>query len=334
MSTQNLPYIKVYNSVNSAANTIASASGKVSVKDGSAGGYELLSFLTSKAIAGAERVMAKAERSKRMFETITGVAADVEFSFIITQDIDELGGDGLAQVKISVVADATDDVNSIALKLVDQINANKQLKVTASRPTNDDVQIDGDSGYPLFSISNEVNVAFNETTGVADQATESGASTANGQCTITVGPGEGDNFQAGDTVTLAGFGAGDGDYVVASAAGTSIVVFTEGATITSNPGGTVTYKAQEAVQTGANLKALGKAENLKYADANPHSELLDATLYTKAFFSFYAPKGSGGFNEQSGDQRFNLELYWDQSIAAATYDALETAVDAIIAALP
>jgi len=84
----------------------------------------------------------------------------LNFLFIISQDIDEPGGDGLAQVKISVVADATDDVNSVALKLVNQINANKQLKVTASRPSNDDVQITGDAGYPLFSISNEVNVAF------------------------------------------------------------------------------------------------------------------------------------------------------------------------------
>jgi len=332
MSTQNLPYIKVYNSVNSAANTIASAGGKVTVKDGSSNGYALLDFLTSKAIAGAARTMALAERPKIMFETITGVSTGTEFSFIISQDIDEPGGDGLAQVKISVVADATDDVNSIALKLVNQINANKQLKVTASRPSNDDVEITGDAGYPLFSISNEVNVSFDDTTG-GTPATESGATTANGQCVITV-TGNGLNFRPGDTVTLASFGAGNGDYVVAASALNTVTVFTEGATITSGPGGTVVSNAQEARQVGADLKALGKAENLKYADTNPHSELLDATLYTKAEFSFYAPKGSGGFNEQSGDQRFDLELYWDQSIATATYDALETAVDAIIAALP
>lgn len=330
MSTQNLPYIKVYNSVNSAANTIASAGGKVTVKDGSSSGHALLDFLTSKAIAGAARTMALAERPKIMFETITGVSTGTEFSFIISQDIDEPGGDGLAQVKISVVADATDDVNSIALKLVNQINANKQLKVTASRPSNDDVEITGDAGYPLFSISNEVNVAFADTTG-GTPATESGATTANGQCVITV-TGNGLNFRPGDTVTLSGM-TGDGDYVVAASDTNTVTVFTEGATIATG-GGTVVSNAQEARQVGADLKALGKAENLKYADGQPHSELLDATLYTKAEFSFYAPKGSGGFNEQSGDQRFDLELYWDQSIAAATYDALETAVDAIIAALP
>jgi len=332
MSTQNLPYIKVYNSVNSAANTIASAGGKVTVKDGSSNGYALLDFLTSKAIAGAARTMALAERPKIMFETITGVSTGTEFSFIISQDIDEPGGDGLAQVKISVVADATDDVNSIALKLVNQINANKQLKVTASRPSNDDVEITGDAGYPLFSISNEVNVSFADTTG-GTPATASGASTANGQCVITV-TGAGLNFRPGDTVTLASFGAGNGDYVVAASATNTVTVFTEGATITYAASGTVESNAQEARQVGADLKLLGKAENLKFADGQPHSELLDATLYTKAEFSFYAPKGSGGFNEQSGDQRFDLELYWDQSIAAATYDALETAVDAIIAALP
>jgi len=334
MSTQNLPYIKVYNSVNSAANTIASASGKVSIKDGSASGYELLSFLTSKAIAGAERVMAKAERVKVMTATVGSTAAGTEHSFIISQDIDEPGGDGLAQVKIQYTAVAGDTVTDVAAALVKGINANKSLKLSATSALGV-VTITADAGYPLFDLSNLAgNITKADITGVADVATETGVATANGQCTITVGAGEGDNFQAGDTVTLAGFGGGNGDYVVASAGGTSIVVFTEGATITSSPGGTVTYKAQEAVQTGANLKALGKAENLKYADVQPHSQLLDATLYTKAFFSFYAPKGSGGFNEQSGDQRFNLELYWDQSIAAATYDALETAVDAIIAALP
>lgn len=335
MSTQNLPYIKVYNSVNSAANTISTASGKVTVKDGESTGYKLLEFLTSKAIAGAARTMALAERPKIMFETITGVSAGTEFSFIISQDVDEVGGDGLVQVKILVVADANDDVNSVALKLVNQINAHKSLKVTASRPSNDDVEITGVAGYPLFSISNEVNVAFADTTG-GTPATASAVATANGQCVIDLGAGEAAAFQAGDTVTLASFSAGNGNYVVAAVdtAGDTVTVFTEGATITYVAAGTVVSNAQEARQVGADLKAIGKAENLKFADTNPHSQLLDATLYTKANFSFYAPKGSGGFNEQSGDQRFDLELYWDQSIAAATYDALETAVDAIIAALP
>lgn len=332
MSTQNLPYIKVYNSVNSAANTISSASGKVSVKDGTSGGYELLSFLTSKAIAGAERVMAKAERVKVMTATVGSTSAGTEHSFIISQDIDEPGGDGLAQVKIQYTAVAGDSVISVAAALVKGINANKSLKLSATSALGV-VTITADAGYPLFELSNLVgNISIADVTG-GTPATASGASTSNGQCVITV-TGLGLNFQPGDTVTLASFNAGNGDYVVAASATNTVTVFTEGATITYVAAGTVVSNAQEAVQTGANLKALGKAENLKYADTNPHSELLDATLYTKAFFSFYAPKGSGGFNEQSGDQRFNLELYWDQSIAAATYDALETAVDAIIAALP
>ena len=334
MSTQNLPYIKVYNSVNSAANTIASAGGKVTVKDGSSSGHALLDFLTSKAIAGAARTMALAERVKVMTATVGSTAAGTEHSFIISQDIDEPGGDGLAQVKVQYTAVAGDSVTSVAAALVKGINANKSLKLSATSALGV-ITITADAGYPLFELSNLVGgITKADITGVAVAASESGASTANGQCTLTVGAGEGDNFQAGDTVALASFTAGDGDYIVASAAGTSIVVFTEGATITSSGSGTVTYKAQEARQVGADLKALGKAENLKYSDVQLHSELLDATLYTKAEFSFFAPKGSGGFNEQSGDQRFDLELYWDQSIAAATYDALETAVDAIIAALP
>jgi len=333
MSTQNLPYIKVYNSVNSAANTIESAGGRVTVKDGSSNGYALLDFLTSKAIAGAARTMALAERVKVMTATVGSTATGTEHSFIISQDIDEPGGDGLAQVKASYVASAGDTVTDVASALKDVINANKSLKLSATSALGV-VTITADAGYPLFELSNLAgNITEADVTGVADQESESAASTANGQCDITIG--DTSAFQVGDTVTLAAFTAGNGDYIVSAIPdGTSLFVFTEGATITSSGSGTVTYNAQEARQVGADLKTLGKAENLKYADTNPHSELLDATLYTKAEFSFFAPKGSGGFNEQSGDQRFNLELYWDQSIAAATYDALETAVDAIIAALP
>ena len=101
MSTQNLPYIKVYNSVNSAANTISTASGKVTVKDGSSSGYKLLEFLTSKAIAGAARTMALAERVKVMTATVGSTAAGTEHSLTIVQDVDEPGGDGLAQVKVA-----------------------------------------------------------------------------------------------------------------------------------------------------------------------------------------------------------------------------------------
>jgi hypothetical protein len=267
-----------------------------------------------------------------MTATVGSTAAGTEHSFIISQDIDEPGGDGLAQVKVQYTAVAGDTVTDVASALKDAINANKSLKLSATSALGV-ITITADAGYPLFELSNLVgNITKADVTG-GTPATESGATTSNGQCVITV-TGNGLNFRAGDTVTLASFGAGNGDYVVAASALNTVTVFTEGATITSGPGGTVVSNAQEARQVGADLKALGKAENLKYADGQPHSELLDATLYTKAEFSFFAPKGSGGFNEQSGDQRFDLELYWDQSIAAATYDALETAVDAIIAALP
>ena len=164
-----------------------------------------------------------------------------------------------------------------------------------------------------------MTVTFVENTGATDVATATGVASASDQTTITVGA-TAVKFQAGDTVTLATFTSNNGDYVVASVtAGT----------------GTVTYKSQAPINVGADLTADGVAENLTYAVNPSEAEVIGAAkVYTKCEFHFYDVKGVGGFNQASGNQRFVLEMYIDQSITAASYKAVVDAIDVVIAALP
>ena len=83
------------------------------------------------------------------------------------------------------------------------------------------------------------------------------------------------------------------------------------------------------------MTVAGVAENLSYAvDPSVVQAIGATTLYTKVEFHFYDLKGFGGFNQSSGDQRYVLEMYYDQAIASASYNAAETAIDAVLAAIP
>ena len=177
-----------------------------------------------------------------------------------------------------------------------------------------------------------MTVTFVENTGATDVATATGVASASDQTTITVGA-TAVKFQAGDTVTLATFTSNNGDYVVASVTATTIVIFNNGTAPTGT--GTVTYKSQAPINVGADLTADGVAENLTYAVNPSEAEVIGAAkVYTKCEFHFYDVKGVGGFNQASGNQRFVLEMYIDQSITAASYKAVVDAIDVVIAALP
>ena len=334
MATQNPSFVKLYNSLSAtASHTIAMSAGVVSIKNGLASDIALKKFTIQNSIPGARKTVGLAARGKSVIDTIATAVVGTEFSFTISQRVPEPGGDGLVQVQISYIAAAGDTVNSIASSLVNLINRHESLRVTASSPTADDVQILADSTAPLFTISDEVTVTFAENTGVADVATATGVASASDQTTITVGAGEADEFQAGDTVTLATFSTNNGDYVVASAAGASIVIFNNGTAPTGT--GSVTYKSQAPINVGADLTADGVAENLTYAVSPSEVEVIGAAkVYTKCEFHFYDVKGVGGFNQASGNQRFVLEMYIDQSITAASYKAVVDAIDVVIAALP
>ena len=346
MVTLNPDFVKVYNSLTSTgSDLIANAGGVVSIKDGTASAIVLKDFLTSNAIAGSKRTMALAESVKTATFAVTAASAHLSTHFNITQNIagvldsGEAGGDGLVQHYLEYVAVAADTTTTIAEGLVLQINALRdagQLKVTASSSTNT-ITLAGMEGAALWTVSGTANLGA-ETSTMAATTASSAAVSSNGVTDITVGSTTGIN--AGDTVTLSNFTAdatNNGDYVVHSIGdATSLLIFDEGASINASAGArNVTLVAQESRQVGADLTAAGVAENLSYAvDPSVAQAIGATTLYTKAEFHFYDAKGFGGFNQASGDQRYVLEMYYDQSIASASYNAAETAIDAVIAAIP
>ena len=161
------------------------------------------------------------------------------------------------------------------------------------------------------------NPAVNQVQFVADSTAP--LFTISDQMTVTFV----ENTGATDVATATG---------VASASDQTTI--TVGATAPTGTG-TVTYKSQAPINVGADLTADGVAENLTYAVNPSEAEVIGAAkVYTKCEFHFYDVKGVGGFNQASGNQRFVLEMYIDQSITAASYKAVVDAIDVVIAALP
>jgi hypothetical protein len=343
MVTLNPDFVKVYNSLTSTgSDIIANAGGVVSIKDGTANAIVLKDFLTSNAIAGSKRTMALAESAKTATFAVSAASAGLSTRFNIVQNIagvldsGEAGGDGRVEHYIEYVAVAGETTTDIAEGIVAQINALSdagQLKVTASNSTNT-ITLAGQAGAPLWTVSGTANLGA-ETSTMAATTASAAAASSNGVTDITVASTAGIN--AGDSVVLDTFNAGDGTYVVQSVPdATSLLVFDEGVTITATSGArNVTLLAQESRFIGADLTSAGVAENLAYAVEPSEAQEISATaLYTKVEFHFYDAKGFGGFNQASGDQRYVLEMYIDQSIASASYDAAETAIDAVLAAIP
>jgi hypothetical protein len=345
MVTLNPDFVKVYNSLTSTgSDIIANAGGVVSIKDGTANAIVLKDFLTSNAIAGSKRTMALAESAKTATFAVSAASAGLSTRFNIVQNIagvldsGEAGGDGRVEHYIEYVAVAGETTTDIAEGIVAQINALSdagQLKVTASNSTNT-ITLAGQAGAPLWTVSGTANLGAETSTMYTEATVTVGTPSANGVTVMTVASGATGRFAAGDTVNLANFNAGDGDYVVQGVTNTTLSLFDEGATITASSGGrNVTLLAQESRFIGADLTSAGVAENLAYAVEPSEAQEISATaLYTKVEFHFYDAKGFGGFNQASGDQRYVLEMYIDQSIASASYDAAETAIDAVLAAIP
>jgi hypothetical protein len=102
MATQNLPYYVIVNNPSStAADTAAVSGGDAILKDGA--GNEVYRFKTSKGVSGETR-LGLIESAKVGTFTVASVSADDVFSFFISQDVDEAGGDGLLQVLVSYKA--------------------------------------------------------------------------------------------------------------------------------------------------------------------------------------------------------------------------------------
>jgi len=328
MSTQNLPYIVIIDSPSAtAADTAAVSGGEALIKDGA--GNQLYKFKTSKGLSGS-REFGLAESQKDADLTVQAATVGLETSVIISQDVDEAGGDGLAQVKVSYVAVTGDTTTTIASKLANLINAHKSLKVTAT-PSSAVITLVGDAGYPLWIGSALSNLV--ETSGMAATTASADGTLADDQQDISVASSA--DFAAGDTVTLAGFVAGDGDYVIASTASGTIVLWNEGSAIDATAGArTVTLKSQERKHSADDLIAAGVKASFQ-KDGNGDAVLPTAgAIYLESKFSFMAPKGYGGFNNQSSDQEHLLKVYVKQSGAtAANFSKALDGLDAVIAAI-
>ena len=326
MSTQNLPYIVIIDSPSTtAADTAAVSGGEALIKDGA--GNQLFKFKTNKGIDGS-REFGLAESPKDADFAVSAATVGLETALTIVQDVDEPGGDGLAQVRVSYTAVTGDTTTTIAEKLVDLINKHKSIKVSASNATNT-ITLVGDANYPLWSVVNTSNLGA-ETSGMETEAVTLVGALSDDTQDLTVASSAG--FSAGDTITLSGFTTGDGDYVVYSVPdATSILVINEGAAITGT--GDAVVVSQERKHAADDLISAGiKASFQKDSNGNPVEFTAGAT-YLESKFSFMAPKGYGGFNNQTSDQEHLLKVYVKQDATAANLDAAIDGLDAVIAAI-
>lgn len=326
MSTQNLPYIVIVDSPSAtAADTAEVSGGEALIKDGA--GNQLFKFKTNKGIDGS-REFGLAESPKDADFAVSAATVGLDTVLTIVQDVDEPGGDGLAQVRVAYTAVTGDTTTTIAEKLVDLINKHKSIKVTASNVANT-ITLVGDANYPLWSVVNTSNLGA-ETSGMETEAVTLVAGLSDDTQDLTVASSAG--FSAGDTITLSGFTTGDGDYVVYSVPdATSILVINEGAAITGT--GDATVVAQERKHAADDLIADGiKASFQKDSNGDPIEFTAGAT-YLESKFSFMAPKGYGGFNNQTSDQEHLLKVYVIQDATAANLDAAIDGLDAVIAAI-
>ena len=333
MSTNNSPYIVIIDAPTTTSTDTASISGaNALINSGTSPVNQLFSFRANNGVNGY-RSFALTERVKTGTFTVAGVVAGEVYSFFISQDVDEVGGDGLMQFQVSYTAVSGDTVTSVAVALKNMINAHRQLKVTATNAAGV-LTLTADAGYPLYEISSPSNDlgAFTETTGVAAVSPSANA-VSRTRTTLTMSVPAG-NVVAGDTVFCTGFTDGDGYYVVASVTGTSaIVIWANGATRPTGTGGTVIAIAQDRRFDSDDLIAEGVAASFQVDSLGLPLKPTANKTYAVADFSFMARKGYGGFNQQTSNQEFNLKVYVDQAATAANFDAAMVGLDAVIAGM-
>ena len=334
MSTNNSPYIVIIDAPTTTSTDTASISGaNALINSGTSPVNQLFSFRANNGVNGY-RSFALTERVKIGTFTVAGVVAGEVYSFFISQDVDEVGGDGLMQFQVSYTAVSGDTVTSVAVALKNMINAHRQLKVTATNAAGV-LTLTADAGYPVYEISSPSNDlgVFTETTGVA-AVSPSGNAVSGTRTTLTMSVPSSASVVAGDTVFCTGFTTGDGYYVVASVTGTSaIVIWANGATRPTGTGGTVIAIAQDRRFDSDDLIAAGVAASFQVDSLGLPLKPTANKTYAVADLSFMARKGYGGFNQQTSNQEFNLKVYVDQAATAANFDAAMVGLDAVIAGM-
>jgi hypothetical protein len=326
MSTQNLPYIVIVNNPSGTPTDTAEVSGADAVfKDGT--GTEVYRFKTSKGI-DSELKFGLIERVKTGLFTVASVSAGDEFSFIISQYTDEVGGDGLIQVKALYTASAGDTVTDVASALKDVINANVQLKVTAANVAGVLI-LTADTGYPLYTISTPSNALGSFTEGTGTAVSPTGNSTTDELTTLTFAASV--PVLPGDTIRASGFGGNNNDFVVQAVAGNTVVIFANLSEAPVGTAGDIIVLAQDK-RFDSNVLIADGVEASFQRDLNGIPVQLEANeTYLEASYSFMAPKGYGGFNNQTSDQEHLLKVYVKQTDADIDHavDGLKRVIAAI-----
>ena len=325
MATQNLPYYVIVNDPSStAADTAEVSGGSAILKDGA--GNEVYRFKTSKGVSG-ETKLGLIESAKVGTFTVASVAADDVFSFIISQDVDEIGGDGLIQISVSYTGVSGDSVTDVAEALRDMINAHVQLKVTATNAAGV-LTLTADEGYPLYSIDSPSNAlgAYTETTG--SSASPTANSTTNGLTTLTFASAP--VVSAGDTVRASGFSANNNDFVVQARTATTVVIFATSAEAPGGTAGNIILLAQDKRFDSDDLIAEGIVASFQQSSGSPVA-LEAGETYLESTFHFMDRKGYGGFNHQTSEQEQVVKVYVKQTDADADHaiEGLQNVIDAI-----
>lgn len=331
MSTQNLPYIVIVDTPSAtAADTAAVVSGESLIKDGA--GSQLYKFRANK-VAGGEHELGLVESAKSITYGVGAVSAGLVTSLIISQDVDEPGGDGLAQVEVSIEATSTDTNATIATKLKDLINKHLLLKVTATSSTSN-ITLVGDAGYPVFTVLRTENLTAG--TGMATRNATGDGAVANRRQQLTGLAANTDTvISPGDTVTLSDFAAGDGRYVVAAVASTTLTVFNETGTDIDATSGTrlITLDSQDRRFNANDLNTEGVVASFQVDGSGDPLKFTADAVYAEYRIPFMASKGYGGFNEQTSDQEHLLKVYIKQSgSTAANFAAALTGLDNVVSA--
>jgi hypothetical protein len=285
------------------------------------------------------------EKSEKEFAQSTTVsftaAADTEYAFWITQDIDSpAAGTGLGRERISYIKETlpTDaEVEAGLAAVIEAFVKGNKLQVTVVQNGSGSITITGKAGYPLFDIAGESNV-----TAAAAQPTVAGHATAgtavSGTTTVTLTSAAAHGMVVGQYVSVvacAGFDVTvDGvlyeDYIpkvrIATVPTTTTMtldgVVGTGTNTTNSP--VFTKEANEDRGQGADLSALGVADAF-YPDA-ALSAIGSSDAYTAIIFDDSSVKSVSGVDGSVGKQDGVLVIYVEED--ATNYaDVIDRAVE-------
>jgi len=186
-----------------------------------------------------------------------------------------------------------------------------------------------DTGYPLYTISTPSNALGSFTEGTGTAVSPTGNSTTDELTTLTFAASV--PVLPGDTIRASGFGGNNNDFVVQAVAGNTVVIFANLSEAPVGTAGDIIVLAQDK-RFDSNVLIADGVEASFQRDLNGIPVQLEANeTYLEASYSFMAPKGYGGFNNQTSDQEHLLKVYVKQTDADIDHavDGLKRVIAAI-----